>query len=1130
MSLARLIIASLVYHWRMHTAVGAGVAAATAVLTGALIVGDSMRGSLRDLTLERLGRVDEALVADRFFRADLAGELARRPKFKDFFAGAVPAVLLEASLENPSSEKRRRVNRVNLVGAGEEFWKLGHGGPKRQPQGREIVINAPLAEQLGVGMGDAVILRLPRITAIPAATPLGRKTETVAGHRLTVSEIVAAEGMGRFALRPDQRLPRNACVSLSWLQDRLEQPGRVNAILVSGSAADVDPQPEAHAALESLLKPTPVDLGLRMEAAKAGYFNITSQRMLIEPPLESALEKALEGADVQPAFTYLATAISRGEREVPYSTITAMDFAAAPPLGPMVTPEGEIIKPLEDNQIVLNAWAAERLRAKPGDAIRVSYFEPESADGKVREQTTEFQLAAVAAMNSAAADPELTPAVAGVTDQVSMADWDPPFPFDPKRIADEDEAYWDEHRAAPKAFVSLTTGRRLWGSRFGQTTSLRVKPGPRASLLRLQQLELPPGAAGLVFQPVKRQGLAASAGTTAFNGLFLGFSFFIIGSAVLLVTLLFRLGVEGRARQLGVLMALGFARPRVARLLLGEGLAVCLLAGLLGVGAGVGYAALMLAGLETLWLDAIVTPFLTLHTTVTSLAVGFVSGLAVSWLTIAWSVWKASRMSPRVLLGGRTADEPLADSRQRGWSGRVAVVLGAMAVLATLGATALDENLQAGAFFGAGALALAACLAAAGSRLRRAATGPAVAVGKGNLVRLAARNAARHPQRSTLTLGLVAAACFLIVAVSAFRLDPSANRPQYGSGNGGFRLLAESTQPIYYDMNTVEGRYDLAFSAADSRLLAEAKIFSLAVRPGDNASCLNLYQPQEPRILGVPEPLIRRGGFPLAAHWPLEAAERDEPWRLLDRKLAAEVGEARAPVFVDEATARYSLHLSLGDSLPVTGDGGERLNLVIVGLLKGSIFQGDVLMSESQFTEQFPDAAGRRYFLIEVPADAAGRVRDALERTLGDYGLAVESTAERMAALQAVQNTYLSTFQTLGGLGLLLGTFGLGAVELRSVLERRRELALLRATGFRKGLLARLVMLENAALLVTGLVLGVAAAALAVLPHWLSGRASVPWLWLAGILALVLTLGLAAGWLAVRAALAASPSEALRNE
>jgi hypothetical protein len=405
-----------------------------------------------------------------------------------------------------------------------------------------------------------------------------------------------------------------------------------------------------------------------------------------------------------------------------------------------------------------------------------------------------------------------------------------------------------------------------------------------------------------------------------------------------------------------------------------------------------------------------------------------------------------------------------------------------------------------------------------------------VAAGRGNLVRLAARNAARHPQRSTLTLGLIAAACFLIVAVSAFRIDPAARRPERGSGNGGFALVAESTQPIYYDVNTATGRYDLAFSPQDSELLGRATIYSLLVKPGDDASCLNLYQPQAPRVLGLPEALVKRGGFSLGAHWPLAAVEGGNPWRLLDRKLAAESGVARVPVFVDEATARYSLHLGLGDAVPITTSGGETMHLVIVGLLKGSIFQGDLLMSERQFTVRFPDAAGRRFFLVETPPESVAPVRDALERTLGDYGLAAESTSERLAALGAVQNTYLSTFQTFGGLGLVLGTFGLGAVEIRSVIERRRELALLRAMGFQTRRLARLVMLENAALLTAGLVLGVAAAAVAVAPHWLSGRASVPWLAPGAILAVVLAVGLAAGWLAVRAALAAPLAESLRNE
>ena len=68
----------------------------------------------------------------------------------------------------------------------------------------------------------------------------------------------------------------------------------------------------------------------------------------------------------------------------------------------------------------------------------------------------------------------------------------------------------------------------------------------------------------------------------------------------------------------------------------------------------------------------------------------------------------------------------------------------------------------------------------------------------------------------------------------------------------------------------------------------------------------------------------------------------------------------------------------------------------------------------------------------------------------------------------SVQNTYISTFQTLGALGLLLGTFGLAAVQIRSVLERKKELGLMRAIGFQRNTLAKMVVLENAWLLIIG--------------------------------------------------------------
>src|SRR3954463_15226616 len=95
----RFILSSLRHYRRIHLAVALGVAVATAVLTGALLVGDSVRGSLRDLTLQRLGRIDSAVVAGHMFRAALAREVADNDGFKRYFASAQPAILLSGTLQ-----------------------------------------------------------------------------------------------------------------------------------------------------------------------------------------------------------------------------------------------------------------------------------------------------------------------------------------------------------------------------------------------------------------------------------------------------------------------------------------------------------------------------------------------------------------------------------------------------------------------------------------------------------------------------------------------------------------------------------------------------------------------------------------------------------------------------------------------------------------------------------------------------------------------------------------------------------------------------------------------------------------------------------------------------------------------
>ena len=160
-----------------------------------------------------------------------------------------------------------------------------------------------------------------------------------------------------------------------------------------------------------------------------------------------------------------------------------------------------------------------------------------------------------------------------------MSAWSAPFPVDLSRVRPKDEDYWDAFGAAPKAFVSRATGRRLWGSRFGEMTSLRIAAVPGRELAsaaadfeRHLLGKINAARVGMVFQPVKAQGLRAGAGATQdFSMLFIGFSMFLIVSAALLVGLLFRLGVEQRTQEMGLLLATGFTVAAVRRRLLGEG-------------------------------------------------------------------------------------------------------------------------------------------------------------------------------------------------------------------------------------------------------------------------------------------------------------------------------------------------------------------------------------------------------------------------------------------------------------------------------------------------------------------------------------------------------------------------------
>jgi hypothetical protein len=415
--------------------------------------------------------------------------------------------------------------------------------------------------------------------------------------------------------------------------------------------------------------------------------------------------------------------------------------------------------------------------------------------------------------------------------------------------------------------------------------------------------------------------------------------------------------------------------------------------------------------------------------------------------------------------------------------------------------------------------------------------------------------------RSLLTAGLLAAAAFLIVAVESFRRQPGQDFHARHSGSGGFSLMGEADLPIYFNLNrawhqavqslrpadrpaapdpnrdkSAEELADKltelmrplvpAANPDDVAQMDEVAIVSFRLRPGDDASCLNLYQPRRPRLLGVPRALIQRGGF----HWAESEAhtpqEKENPWLLLEKDLPDGV----IPVAGEKNTVIWMLKSGLGKELTVPNERGEPIKLRIVGLLQDSVFQSELLLSEANYLQLYPTQEGYNFFLIDAPPDHAAKVEALLAAALAERGVEVTSTAKRLQEYLAVENTYLSTFQALGGLGLLLGALGLAVVLLRSVWERRAELALLRALGFRKSALGWLVLAENGFLLLIGLGAGAGAALLAVAPHVFASEGQIPWSYLLGLLGLVLAVGLTTGALAVAATLRAPLVPALRRE
>ncbi len=1252
-----LIRGSLRFHARAHLGVVLGAAVGSAALIGALVVGDSVRQSLLDMALRRLGGIHFALATqDRLFQASLAerldlnwpenriGDDSRPQTYHRVYPGWPHSSALTLPGVVARQDGAARVNRVNVVGVDPDRWpRLANWGrfspdywekgPDRErPDGTRVsveefkrgqrlaarwqagetaFINETLARHLAAREGDQIILRVRKPNALGLDAAISPRDESTIALRLEVGAILTPDRLADFALTAQPAPPANMFLPLNLLAENVGAVGRAN-LLVAGpisvgrhwsigealrdeaagwlyrhaprhrvggteptnayyrrhrsslamrAARAIGPELDRQMP-DELARPwfdgqlarawLPQDAGLSIRdveqpsSATGGqdlppWVELNSGRVFLEPSVVAAAlmprttlltnRYAFQSdapSDVAFArfvtngvrvLTYLANLIRAGDRATPYSMVTAAD-------GPFVPAD------MRDDEVLVNQWLADDLQVKPGDAVALSYYVADSGSRLV-ERTNWFRVRQVVPLKGIYADRTLMPEFPGLAKAESTHDWDAGFPL-VYPIRAKDEAYWKAYRGTPKAFVTLSAGQAMWANRFGTLTAIRYQvptntlPSTCREAVYLNLLaNLRPEDVGLRFEAVRASALKAATHGQDFGQLFLGFSLFVVVAALLLMALLFQFGLEQRASEVGMLLAVGWRPGQVRRLLLMEGAALAVVGGVLGALGGLLYAKAMLWGLATVWRGAIGGAELRFHAGATSLIIGLCASTIVAALTIWLTLRQQARQPAPALLAGE-ARSPKAEGRSRGmW---IAFTCFAATVALMAWALASGRNTDPGVFFGAGSLLLVAALAAAGAGLGRLAQEAGAA--RLTLRGLGVRGCGRRRKRSLASIALLACGSFVILAVGVFRLDARRDATRRDSGTGGFALIGESTMPIVQDLNAKTGR---EFHGLDDGQLAGVSVVPLRVRDGDAANCLNLNRAQKPRLLGV-KPDLLAGRFTFAK--VAEGLDRRQGWRILapdsnpleqappgNSALPAEV-----PAIGDASSIQWALGKKVGDTIDYTDELGRAFKLRLVGAVANSIMQGSLLIDEAEFTRRFPGESGYRMLLIDAPTNAVPQVSAALSHAMQDVGLELAPAARRLNEFNAVQNTYLGTFQVLGGLGLLLGSAGLGVVVLRNVLERRGELGLLLAVGFRRRQLQRLVLTEHGALLGVGLGLGVVAAAVAVLPAILSPGTQLPCGWLSLTLAAVLLNGLVWTWLATAFALRGNLLSALRND
>jgi ABC-type antimicrobial peptide transport system permease subunit len=1057
-----------------------------AIITGSLLTGRSVKESLKKSSSEHLGNTGIVISSGiRYFDSGLA------QRMRDS-SGIICTGILEMNGYCQCLSSQKGAFNTHIYCVSKNFF-IFHGHDSVAIRPGEIAVNKQLADYLEIKPGDDLIIRFKEISDIPSDAPFAPAREAGKSIVMKLGSIIEPNQAGNFSLSISQITPMNIFINLSDMEDDKGSHLKLNRLLIKrDNRSSLKGISEA---LKYCLKPS--DIGLRLRILKkTGEYELISDRVFIDESILKEISNLLPASS--PVLTYLGNRFVAGTRSTPYSFVSA--------LPPSLYPDIET-----GNGMIIDRWMAQDLSVRKGDTIHMFWYSPDSLN-KLIEKNSNFIIRRIVDMEGIWSDSLLMPDFPGISGKESCSEWDAGVPIKMHEIRPKDEDYWNRYRGTPKAFISYEKGRELWGNNFGPATAIRFPAGvTKKDLEDKFEGSLTPNKMGLVINDLSGESVKAANESVDFGTLFLSLDFFLILASLVLLSFAISSYFDSKRKHISTLYALGFKNRWIAQLLFLEtgltGLTGCL------IGAFAGYLVniIMTLALNTVWNGAVQTDTLDAYFNI----VPVISGFLLTFLTIMVLML----IKVRHYLNGLNKMDKVIYHNPSIFKNLFLLIASALVTISLFLLSVYFSDHKVVFSFATGAILLLTLVLLWRQYYISRLVGNSERIK--NRKHISRLYYTFNPSAAVTPILFIAAGIFTVFITGANRMTFNDKPVNYSGGTGGYLLWCETTIPVKEDLNTESGRKTMGL---DNDQLPEIHFVQIKRSQGNDASCLNLNHITIPPLLGVdPDDFIARKSFSFSR--VLSSKNIESPWQYLN--LPSEDNTIYG--IADQTVLEWGLKLKPGDTLIVRAESGQRLNIIIAAGLQSSVFQGNVLIGKKYFAKYYPSVSGSQVLLADGNRTLTDLYKNTLNERLGNYGIIIEKTSDRLATFYQVTNTYLSVFGVFGAFGMIIGIAGLGFVLLRNYNQRKSEFALMLAMGFHVKRIRRMILSEQMIILFAGVSTGIVSALVATSSS-IKNRPDIPWLFIFLIIFAILITGIFAMSLSVRAVTKDSLISSLKKE